>query len=120
MGVVDPGIRRPGQLDEADPKGGIDPIGRRPAPIAVGERRRPVGVADDQAVDLPGREPEDLRRLVERQAAGDDVVENVRAVLTPHVRIPLQSDHPFRSNPISCSGVFDHPEGEASRAVGVR
>jgi hypothetical protein len=36
------------------------------------------------------------------------------------LRIPLQSDHPFRSNPISCSGVFDHPEGEASRAVGVR
>lgn len=25
------------------------------------------------------------------------------------VRISLESDHPFRSNPISCFGVFDHP-----------
>jgi replicative DNA helicase len=27
----------------------------------------------------------------------------------PTVRIPGQSDHPFRSNPITHSGVFDHP-----------
>lgn len=25
------------------------------------------------------------------------------------VRIPAQSDHPFRANPITHSGVFDHP-----------
>ncbi len=27
------------------------------------------------------------------------------------VRIPLQSDQLFRSNPINCFGVFDHPHG---------
>ena len=33
------------------------------------------------------------------------------------VRITLQSDHPFRSNPISCFGVFDHPVAEATGAA---
>ena len=28
------------------------------------------------------------------------------------VRIPIESDHPFRSNPITHSGVFDHPAEE--------
>ena len=28
-----------------------------------------------------------------------------------NLRIPLQSDQLFRSNPINCFGVFDHPHG---------
>jgi hypothetical protein len=36
------------------------------------------------------------------------------------MRIPIESDHLFRSNPITCSGVSDHPEGRPARAAGMR
>ena len=87
--VVHADVGRRGQVDHATPELVVNPVGGRPAPIAVGERRRTVGVAGDQAVDLTGRKAEDLHRLVERQAAGDDMVENVGAVLTPRVGLGL-------------------------------
>lgn len=41
-------------LDEQRPLGIVKPIGRRPAAVAVDERRRTVGVAGEEAVDLTG------------------------------------------------------------------
>ena len=89
VAVVHPDVRRRGEFDHAMPELVVDPVGGRPAPVAVGERRRTVGVAGDQAVDLTGRKAEDLRPLVERQAASDDVMEDVGAVLTPRVGLGL-------------------------------
>ena len=89
VGVVDPGIRRPGQLDEPGPPGVVESVGRRPAAVAVGERARILHVAGEQAADLAGREPEDPRRLLDRQAAGDDVLEYIATVLGPRVQLGL-------------------------------
>jgi hypothetical protein len=59
------------------------------APVAVGQAGRAVGVADEEPPDLAGRKPENPRRLVERQAAGDEVVENVGAVPVPRIGLDL-------------------------------
>jgi hypothetical protein len=55
----------------------------------VDEARRTVGVTDDEAPHLAGREPEDHRRLVEGQAARDEAVEDVGAVPTLRVGLGL-------------------------------
>lgn len=89
VGMVHPGIRRRRELDEPTPEPIADPVDGRSAPVAVGQARRAVGMADDEAPDLAGREPEDPRRLVERQAAGDQVVENVGAVPVPRIGLGL-------------------------------
>ena len=81
VGVVHPGIRRGRELDDPTPELIVNTVDRWPAPVAVDEARRAVGVADDEAPDLAGREPEDPRRLVEGQAAGDHEVQDVGAVL---------------------------------------
>jgi hypothetical protein len=41
------------------------------------------------------------------------IASEVSGVVTPNaiVRIPIESDHPFRPNPIADSGVSDHLAG---------
>ena len=55
-----------------------------------------------------------LRSLARTQASFDDPNLVSRAGLFPVmalVRIPIESDHLFRSNPIADSGVSDHLAG---------
>ena len=85
VGVVDPGVRRRRELDDVTPELVLDPVGGWSPPVAVDQAGRAVGVAGDEAPDLAGRELEDPRRLVEGQAAGDHMIEDVRAVPPPHV-----------------------------------
>ena len=85
VAVVDPGIGRRRQLDEPRPLGIVKPIGRRPPAVAVGERRRPVVVAGEEAVDLAGRQLEDGGGLVDRQATVHDMLEHVRSMVGPCV-----------------------------------
>jgi hypothetical protein len=73
----------------------VEPIGRLPAAVAAGERRRTVAVAGEEAVDLTGGQPEDGGGLIDRQATVDDMLEHVGSMLgTPGGRAPSTMGRP--------------------------
>jgi len=77
MGVVDPGVRRRGELDDPLAQLVGDAVGRHPLTVAVDQPGRAVDpIPSEQAADLADRQVQDPGRLLGRQSSGQDMVED--------------------------------------------
>lgn len=120
----------PGANGQVDPSSAPDflAVAGRDAGIAGYARKEDVLGPGDAAFPVYG---DDLRTVVGQMVPGKgfvpvgvdpatvltfavEVGPSVDLGSTPSVRISAETDQPFRSNPISRFGVFDHPLREAA------
>ena len=73
------------ELDQTRPHRVVEAVGRCPAAVAVREAGPTLDRSGQQAPHLAGREGEDRGGLVDRQAAGEDMLEHERPMLGPSV-----------------------------------
>ena len=94
---VEPGIRRLGQFDDARPGRVVESIDRDPAAIAVDPATRAGrSIALDEPAGLADRQLEDLRCRLHGQLIGQDMGEDIQALLCSAVqrdRLPRFHGH---------------------------
>ena len=92
MLLIDPGVRRRRQPDEALPQLGRRAVRRRASAVAVDQSGQTLrAVSRQEASDLADRKVQDTGRLVHRDPSHAEVLEDIEALLRSGITVIVSS-----------------------------